>query len=406
MARVMSVSVNTASLMGQASAGPFSIVFALTDGSGTSDGNNTATISQVSFDGGSSAGSPILSGGATGSLAKGVTLTDTAFLNFSSEKFAPGKQLSFTVNLSDGNDEGSVPDRFTFYIEDNTGTPIPTLAASGDMLLGVDLSSANPASQTWNTDPARFPGASPATMLPMSICAVAAVTPAYNGLVSTVQPGSWITIYGSGLADNVYNWNNDFATSLGGVSVTVNGKAGYLLYVSPAQINLQAPDDGTTGPVSVVVTNATGTTTSSVTLAAVSPSLATLDGAHILAQIATPNGNGAYGQGAYDLAGPVNAFSFATRPVQAGETVVLWGVGFGPTTPALPAGQVVAGAAPTSQEVTVTIGGVTANVAFSGITLAGLYQLNVTAPTTASGDQPLIANVGGASTPAVMLTIR
>ncbi len=52
-----------------------------------------------------------------------------------------------------------------------------------------------------------------------------------------------------------------FTTSLGGASVTINGKVAYLSYVSPNQINAQAPDDTATGAVPVLVTTANGSAT-------------------------------------------------------------------------------------------------------------------------------------------------
>jgi uncharacterized protein (TIGR03437 family) len=226
------------------------------------------------------------------------------------------------------------------------------------------------------------------------------VVPVYSS-VPTIQPGAWVSIYGSDLANSTALWKNDFPMSLGGTSVTVDGKPAFLWYVSPTQINLQVPDDTATGPVNVAVTTASGTATSTVTLAAYSPSFSVLgDGKHVAAEIATPNGTGAYGGGTYDLVGPSNTFSYNTRPVKAGETLVLYGVGFGPTTPHAPAGQPFTGAAPTNSTVTVTIGGVPAPVAFSGLTMAGLYQINVTVPPgIASGDQALVATVGGVQTP-------
>ena len=45
---------------------------------------------------------------------------------------------------------------------------------------------------------------------------------------------------------------------LDGVSVTVGGKLAFVYFVSPGQINVQAPDVGT-GPVPVIVTTPTGT---------------------------------------------------------------------------------------------------------------------------------------------------
>ena len=81
----------------------------------------------------------------------------------------------------------------------------------------------------------------------------------------------------------------------------------------------------------------------------------------------------------------------------------LFGVGFGPTSPVVPPGKTYSGAAPTTNTVSVTIGGVTAKVLFSGITEAGLYQLNVIVPQVSSGDEPLVATVAGVPTPSNVL---
>ena len=56
-------------------------------------------------------------------------------------------------------------------------------------------------------------------------------------------------------------WRNDevpngkLPAELDGVSVTINGKAAFVYYISPMQINVQAPSDTAVGPVNVVVTN-------------------------------------------------------------------------------------------------------------------------------------------------------
>jgi len=91
------------------------------------------------------------------------------------------------------------------------------------------------------------------------------------GAFSSAAPGSWIEIYGSNLASGTALWNGGFPMSLGGTSVTVDGKRAFLWYVSPTQINLQAPDDAATGPVSVAVTTGSGTAASTVTLAGKRP---------------------------------------------------------------------------------------------------------------------------------------
>jgi len=226
------------------------------------------------------------------------------------------------------------------------------------------------------------------------------IVPVYSS-VPVIQPGSWVSIYGSDLASGTFLWNDNFPTSLGGTSATIDNKPVYLWSVSPTQINLQVPDDTTTGLVSVAVTTGSGTSASTVTLSPYGPSFSVLgDGKHVAGEIATPNGNGAYGGGAYDLVGPSNTFSYNTRPVKVGETLQLYGVGFGPTTPQVLSGQAFAGAAPTNSPVTVTIGGLPASVSFAGLIEAGLYQINVTIPANAgSGDQPLQATVNGVQTP-------
>src|SRR5579859_7988436 len=92
------------------------------------------------------------------------------------------------------------------------------------------------------------------------------------GVKSIIQPGEWVSVYGHNLASKTVSWNGDFPTSLGGTRVTIDGKAAYLSYVSPTQINLQAPDDTSLGTVSVVVTTAAGNATATVTLSQFAPS--------------------------------------------------------------------------------------------------------------------------------------
>ena len=222
--------------------------------------------------------------------------------------------------------------------------------------------------------------------------------------LSTIQAGSWISIYGSYLAQTTATWQGDFPTSLGGVSVTINGKLGYLWYVSPTQINLQAPDDTAVGNVEGAVTNAYGTATSSVILAPASPAFSLLsDGRHVAGVILTPNGTGAYGGGSYDLVGPSGAFPFLTRPARPGETLLLYGVGFGATNPPVPAGAPFSGAAPTAAPVAISINGVQASVTFSGIVSAGLYQFTLTVPNVGRGDNPVQAIMGKTQTIAAAL---
>lgn len=231
------------------------------------------------------------------------------------------------------------------------------------------------------------------------------IVPVFSS-ATTIQPGEWCSIYGTHFAVGTTAWNGNFPTSLGNTTVTVNGKNAYLWFVSPTQINFQAPDDTAIGPVSVVVTNPAGSFMATVTLAQYGPSFSMLNAKYPAAIVVTPGSPGNTGAG-YDIIAPVGAFAYSTRPVKAGETIILYGVGFGPTTPTVLAGQLYSGAAPSVTLPIITIGGVQAQVAFGGIIEAGLFQFNVVVPAAGSGDQLLSAQIGGATTPNnVFLTIQ
>ena len=95
-----------------------------------------------------------------------------------------------------------------------------------------------------------------------------------------------------------------------------------------------------------------------------------------------------------------------------GDVIILWGTGFGPTSPAPPAGfQVPADRTyATASQVTVAIGNLQATVLGAALTpgFAGLYQVAIQLPATlGDGDWPVIATIGGASSPSdVVLSVR
>ena len=224
---------------------------------------------------------------------------------------------------------------------------------------------------------------------------------AVDSTVSTIQPGEWVSIFGTNLAAGTATWNGNFPTSLGGTSVTINGRSAYLWFVSPTQINLQAPSDTATGQVPVVVTTAGGTASSTVTLAQFAPSFSLLDSKHVTGIIPRSNGSGAYGGGTYDIIGPIgNSLGYPTVAAKAGDTVELFAFGLGPTNPAVPAGQAFSSVAPTTNPVSLLINNVSVTPTFAGLSSAGLYQINLTVPAgLGTGDVPLVASVGGVKTP-------
>ncbi len=225
------------------------------------------------------------------------------------------------------------------------------------------------------------------------------IVPIYS-TATTIQPGEWVSIYGTNLASGATTWTGNFPTSLGGTSVTIDGKSAYLWFVSAGQINLQAPDDIATGAVPVVVTTASGSATSTVTLAHFAPSFSLLDTKHVTGIILRSNGSGAYGGGTYDILGPSgNSLGYATVAAKAGDTVELFAVGFGPTTPMVGSGQAFSGSAPANNPINLVINGMNVTPGFAGLTSAGLYQINFTVPAALGvGDLSLLANVGGVPT--------
>jgi uncharacterized protein (TIGR03437 family) len=238
-----------------------------------------------------------------------------------------------------------------------------------------------------------------------------ATAPAITGVVNgaNFQPGiaasTWVTIQGTNLSSTTRSWRNaDFVngklpTHLDGVSATVNGKAAYVYYISPTQLNVLAPDDTATGPVPVQV-NIAGSASNSFNAneSAVSPAFFLFSPKYP----AAVHTSGTY----VGPAGLIAGGNFAAA--KPGETILLFGTGFGPTDPLLPAGQLVTAAAPLVNFVTVTIGGKTAKVPFSGLSGSGLDQLNVTIPSDLpDGDATLVATVLGSSTQAnLFLTIH
>jgi hypothetical protein len=130
------VLVNTAPLIPLAGTlGPFSLDFQL---NGT--GGNTIAISQFNFGGGTFVGAPTAFGGAGGSLATTVTLSDVA--DFSSElfqEFTPGSFLKFLVTMTT-NVATPNPDSFSFAILDSNLLNIAT-SGLGDSLLRLDIGS-------------------------------------------------------------------------------------------------------------------------------------------------------------------------------------------------------------------------------------------------------------------------
>jgi uncharacterized protein (TIGR03437 family) len=188
--------------------------------------------------------------------------------------------------------------------------------------------------------------------------------------------------------------NNQLPAQLDGVSVLVDGKPAFVYYISPTQVNVLTPVDANTGPVQVQLTNM-GVSAAPMTaqIQTYSPEFFVINGGPY---VAATHLDGSY-------LGPTSLYPGVTTPAAAGELVVLYGNGFGQTSPVIVNGSVSqSGTLPVLPSV--TIGGINAPVQFAGVVSPGLYQFNVTVPASApSGDNSLVATYNGFSSQANVL---
>jgi uncharacterized protein (TIGR03437 family) len=226
---------------------------------------------------------------------------------------------------------------------------------------------------------------------------------------TALSAGSWVSILGTNLAPNTRPWSAaDFTgtalpVQLDGVGVKINGKPAYIAYISPSQINVQAPADTALGLVAVEVNNNGATSAASgAQLLAASPAFFLWNGKYAVAT--RPD---------FSLVAPAGLFpGVATQPAKPGDTVILWGTGFGATSPTVapgvvpPSNQISNVASP----VAVTVGNLAAAVIGSALAPgnAGLYQIAIQIPAaTPDGDQAVIAQVAGLqSPPSVLLSVK
>ena len=212
---------------------------------------------------------------------------------------------------------------------------------------------------------------------------------------------TYIELYGQNFAATQRLWGgSDFngvnaPTSLDGVSVTVNGRPAFIYYISPNQININTPEDTATGPVTIQVKGPLGVSNSVVVdRARLSPTLQTvpqflIDGKQYVVAL-TPDFSTFIGR-----PGMLAGVNFAAA--KPGDTVAIYALGCGPTSPPTQAGTVAAQASAISSPYRLRIGGQQANVTFAGIVggTIGLYQFNVVIPNIPAGDHPIDLDIDG-----------
>lgn len=265
----------------------------------------------------------------------------------------------------------------------------------------------------------QLPGSTPYTCTNTTPPAITFVDSASSyGGDSYFASGSWLEIKGTNLADlndprlnsavnpgqsSARDFNGSNApTSLDGISVSVNGKPAYVWFLSPGQINVQAPEDTTTGNVSITVTNCKATSYPFIfARQALAPGF-----------LAPPNWTGNGNQymvatfasdGAYVLntsTGP--SASLNSMPAKPGDLIIAYGIGFGDVTPSILPGTIVGQSNTLVNPVTIFFGTAPATISYAGLAggFVGLYEFYFTVPSNLpNGDSQILVVQNGVTVP-------
>ncbi|MCU1259836.1 MAG: repeat containing protein [Bryobacterales bacterium] len=212
------------------------------------------------------------------------------------------------------------------------------------------------------------------------------------GALKSIAPGSWIEIYGSNLAADSRGWASiDFnginaPTSLDGTRVTIGGQAASVDYISAGQVNAQVPQNVAAGTQQLTITTSAGTSAPySVTVNPTAPGLDApaafnIGGTQYMAALFT--------DGKTYVLPPGTISGIISRQAKPGETIVIYGVGFGDVTPGIPAGQLVQQMSTLAAEFQLTFGQQPATLSYEGLApgAVGLYQFNAVVPNVANSD--------------------
>jgi uncharacterized protein (TIGR03437 family) len=190
-----------------------------------------------------------------------------------------------------------------------------------------------------------------------------------------VAPGSLISIFGLDLAPASASVSPAGPSGIpGGVALSINGIPAPIQYVSPEQINAQAPFEVTAGP------------------AIAELQLPAMPPAAIQFAVA-PAAPGIF------ATGPNGSLNTANNPAAAGSSVTVYLTGQGAVTPPVATGA-PAPTVPLARAVypvTATVGGQPAPVTFAGLSPGsiGLFRVDLQLPVMDSGIYPLEVSVNG-----------
>lgn len=222
--------------------------------------------------------------------------------------------------------------------------------------------------------------------------------------VTAIAPGELLSLFGERLSSGAIEQTPDeFAKSLDGISVAINGIASPLLYVGTQQINFQAPFEiagSAQANIAFADTQLNITDSRALPIVASNP-VAFLDTVTQLSSLTACLNSLAYDTGP-DLPIALNADGTrneCTNPAAPGSLVTLFLAGLGVTSPAQVTGAITQyPGVLLSFMIIATAGGSTATVvpasALPG-SISGVWQVGIRLPANLTGVSPLAISVGG-----------
>ncbi|MFN0170400.1 MAG: kelch repeat-containing protein [Bryobacteraceae bacterium] len=221
------------------------------------------------------------------------------------------------------------------------------------------------------------------------------VVDAFSGLPGAIAPGQLVSFYGRGLgpaaaATSSADSNGLLPSSVGGVSVTMNGISAPLLFVRADQINAQVPYELQGAREATLVVTVDGASSPAVTV----PVAATRPG--LFPRAFHPDGS---------LNSPAN-------PAARGSVVVVYATGQGVTSPPSRTGVTARDVFPApAAAALLRIGGREAEILFIGQApaTAGVTQINARVPVELdpADTHPVLLTIGGVdSQPGIALSVR
>ncbi len=213
--------------------------------------------------------------------------------------------------------------------------------------------------------------------------------------VPDASPGSLVAIFGDDLANGTDAAKAaPWPTTLGGATVTLNGRLMPLYYVSPGQVNAMVPYETPLGPAILTVNlGSLASASYTVNITSASPGII------------------AFGDNRAVAVNQDGSINTAANPAKPGSALVIYLIGIGPTNLAIPSGAAApldVLARPTGATV-VTLGPQTVTPLFLGLTpgSVALAQLNLKLDDNlANGDYAVKVTIAGKESNAPVISVR